>query len=351
MGFAPVVEGGGLGAADLVALLALLAALLVHFGWRVTFGPLFEFIASLLSPLRSIGIPFTSFNLGVIPDAFLHLDHTVSHITASWVHSLEEVWHRMLLWTAYVFTAQADELANLTYDLLVKLRLLHGRVSPAAIQAVTRPLFKSMTATLPAVKVIVKPATRQAVDHYPQLAARVSKLEREVAHAHSTTIDVIRPAPIARPGSTTRVIPGAVARPIPGLGTIEGQLDSLGKRVKGLGKYLSVGAVVGLIGATIFSRFDLGWLRCRGVNRVGKALCGLSGLIEQLALDAIDVLVVTNLCTIATALTKGARLFAPEIGYLVSLTEGLIKCQGASRPAQLSIATYAPPPSADLVTL
>ena len=314
-----VVAAPALGA--LAAFAAMCFLVFLYYAYGYSLGAV---LVALANFFRSIGFSlgwFGRISLAFIADGIESIDNSIRHALGSGIIATRAaglyLWH----YAAYAIRELGDTIADLAESTE---RALTRTVTVTIPRFVTHRLDWTYAHVL---------ALEKAVAHLP---ARVERIT--VEKVHTVTRTIVHDA---------AVVGGGIA--IPRIKPLERAVDMLEQKATALYKKLTVAGIIGLIGATIFDQFGLSWLKCRGVNRVGKSLCGLSGIIEKLALDAVDVLLVTNLCSVVTALTKGARLFAPEVSYLVSLTEGLIKCQGASRPAVLHVTTYTPPPASNLV--
>lgn len=150
-----------------------------------------------------------------------------------------------------------------------------------------------------------------------------------------TTAELDRIAKLA--AADVGAIPFPFASPWPRIRDLEHKLDNLYDASKKLVGGFTVAGIIGLIGATIFDQFGLGWLRCQGVGRIGRALCGLGGLIETLFADAIEALVVGDLCQITEAMAYAARQAEPIIIGFVNVENALIGCGGAQLPPELGV--------------
>lgn len=175
--------------------------------------------------------------------------------------------------------------------------------------------------------------------------ATIEALGKTVAHTAATLPRVItHEIAHTKPAVVHEAVAASTAIALPGLKQIEREQSDLAKWIRSHAKLLTVGGIVSLVGATIFKEFKLGWLRCRGVNKVGKALCGASGLIETLFADAIDALVVSDLCQVISAMSYAAKQFEPVLIGFVDLEDALIGCRGATKPELLNVPALSLPP-------
>lgn len=82
------------------------------------------------------------------------------------------------------------------------------------------------------------------------------------------------------------------------------------------------------------AKLGLSWARCSNVGKVGKALCGTpAGLVEELLGDALDVLVVADICLIAKVIEEAALAFEPALEELVALENFVCLGAGGSLPS------------------
>lgn len=284
----------GLGVGLLLTFAAFCGALLLRACWAATFGLIFSEIARAFHKIPKIGARVFGVGAqldlgGLLAKPFETVDNLVYHALGVLIAQTEHAWHKIIGWMAYILTATGEEIASLSYDTLAALHIVHQKVSPAAIQAATRPFVQHYVATLPAVHVALRPATKVAADHYPALQARVARLEHELSHVHSSTI--VLPAPAGTiprtkaPAATTPVV-----LPAPRVGEIDRALDWTKGQIGKLRKIATVAGIVGLTAAAL-GRLGLGWTRCSKVGKVGKQLCGMD---EQLlgALLADTLLIV-----------------------------------------------------------
>ena len=127
--------------------------------------------------------------------------------------------------------------------------------------------------------------------------------------------------------------------------------DAQRKRLALLEKALGALGLAALVDIGL-RKLDLGHLRCRNNRKIGKSLCGLPfSILEGLLGDALDVLLVTQLCRIVTLMTDGAKLAAPALDALVAMVDDLIRCTGSERPKAFPLAVYTPPSTASPLPL
>lgn len=138
-------------------------------------------------------------------------------------------------------------------------------------------------------------------------------------------------------------IPGVVALPKP-WGISAKQLRRYWRKIVNL---TTVGGAVGLVALALTSpKLGLGWLRCRNVGRVGRALCGLDkALLDLLLLGAVEAFIITDLCAFTDLLGKAAKAQVPGLMELVDVEDALVGCHGSEKPLLFNL------PPADLPPL
>jgi len=301
--------------------IAFLYACSYAYGW--SFGAMLQAIIAGIHKLPKVPLGFTSIGFDFLAAPFEAVDHAIRHALGKGIEAMQGVWNYAMGYMAHAISETAEAIAGTAEDTLRALDHFKRYVIPATIGALLGPVGQ------------IAYSLRHRIVHAIQVA--IAAALRELHRLEHLTV--------------TKAAAVAGVLPLPRLGRLERETDSLGKRLTNLAHRFSPAVVVGLIGATIFKSFDLGWLRCRGVGRVGKSLCGASGLIEALFADAIDVLLVTNLCELVTLMTKGARFAEPAIDQIVQNIDGLIQCQGATRPKAITVQWFAPPPATNPIAL
>jgi hypothetical protein len=293
-----VAVDAGLAVGLILAFFAFVCCLALRAGWSATLGLLFSEVARALHKIPTFGIGgvsipgigtigrFTVDVGGWVAKPFETADHLVYSSLGTAIAKSEHAWHECLSALAYVTAATGDEIARLSEETLHGLEWLHHKTSVPALWRDIRPLVHDVTSTLPTAKVIVRPATKAAVDAYPALARRVAHLEHELAHVGTRTI-VVPGKEIAKAadGTITRAMPAVLNPPL--IKPLEIDLSRLKARVGSLAKLLAPAAILGLV-ATAIGRLGLGWTRCSRVKDAGKHLCGMdAGLLESLLADTL----------------------------------------------------------------
>lgn len=313
----PVAVAIGFGALALVAFLYSLS-----YAYNYSIGAMLQAIVAGIKNLPRLNYHFGSINFDFLAAPFEAVDNAIRHAIGAGIIACESVWNYFFGYVSHLVIATGEAIAGVAEDAERKFAQLVAHDIPTS--------FKYRLAWLKAQVVSLEHRIGSTADTASKTAVgTVTKIEK---------VTVTKAAAVA----------GTIS--LPKIRAIDQAIDTLEGKTKSLYKKLTVAGIIGLIGATIFDQFGLSWLRCRGVGRVGRKLCGLSAVIEALAIDALDVLLISNLCEMVTVMTKGADFAAPAISRIVGMTDHLISCQGASRPKALAVASYAAPPSEDLVS-
>lgn len=102
-------------------------------------------------------------------------------------------------------------------------------------------------------------------------------------------------------------------------------------------------AVTGVFAGAVsiaLARIGFGFFRCRSWQRLGRRMtCGLGSLLETIVLDAIDVLLISDLCQITTYMVRVAqsRPVQDALNAIIAGTDELLQCQGVDRPPPLTV--------------
>ena len=316
----PLAGDAILGIATLGTVLVFLVCLGLREGWDHTIGYGLRWIANKAEGVViDLGWFGTYHVLGPIADAFRWIDHGISHALAVAALNTEKasawLWHL----TGRVFWWSVHETKHLALDAWHMFEHTYTVTIPDAAKWARRE------ATAVAHRLVAKEeAARHAADAELGHLAHVAEHDAKVGIAQ---------AEAALDWSEAQV--GALGDYIKGL---EGKVAQLARR-------LSPAALVGLIGATIFNDLGLGWLRCRNVNRMGRALCGIP---EQLLKDALELIagavLFQSLCEVMPLVTEAVDVVGLELVHAVHVA-GLGACSSKFPPpppmpkARLSLPT------------
>jgi hypothetical protein len=310
-----------LGAATMVLFLAAIICYGLREAWGHTIGHGLRWLAN---EIEDVGISLGWFGsihpFGFLASALRSVDHVVAHALAVAALNTENAATTMWHMTASVFWWTVHETKSLAVD------TFHA-------------IEHAVTVTVPDA---AKWARREAVSEAHRLVHREAALRRaadaELRHlAHVADADAlhgIRAAEHALDWSEAEV------------GHIGREINGLRARLRAIERALSPAAIVALIGATIFKTFDLGWLRCSNVGRMGRFLCGLPlGLLEDLFAVEIIALVASDICDFANSVETIALRFQGALFALVDVENALVGCHGADAPPDLSLPPDHLPPT------
>lgn len=318
-----------IGLVDLGVLLALALLIALSYAYNYTLGAAIVGIAKAIGSLRLPGIVGGGRVLGFAADALEKIDHSIRHSLGVGIEAMQATWNECISYTAQAFHWIGKEIASLSHDTAQAVEgLMLGQVKPW----VNRRLVAALAAVA-------------------ALKARVLALERSTVAHVTRAVHVVehKTMVIARAISVPNV--GAIPRAIPKLAHLEREMTALERWVKAHAPLLTVTAVTGLLSAVMFRRLGLSWLRCKGVGRVGRSLCGASGLIEALYAGAITAFAVSDLCRFAYGIERAAETIRPLMLEFVDVENALFGCSSADFPKPLVIAPTSPTPVIDAVAL
>lgn len=120
-----------------------------------------------------------------------------------------------------------------------------------------------------------------------------------------------------------------------------------------LRKHSAALSIAGITAATAVAldRLGGGWIRCEANKLLGRANCSNgSDLWRKLLGDALDALLITDLCEMVALMAATARVFEPVLIGFVDVEDALIGCHGASKPPALNVPALSLPPVTGLLT-
>lgn len=318
-----------LGLVDLGVLLALAFLIALSYAYRYTLGAAIIGISRALGSIR-IPTPIGSVRVfGFAADALKKIDDLVMHSLGVGIAAMQATWNEAVSYTATVFHWIGKEIADLAYDTTSAIEgLAVGQVKPYISKRLA-----GMLAVVAALKARVLVLERQTV----ALAEREARLAKAQAQAVEHAIAV--------PGVD------AIPKAIPGIKWLDDAARSTRSQLKHLARYLTPAGIIGLVGATTFGAFGLGWLRCKGVGRVGRSLCGLSSVIEALYAGTLAAFAVTDLCRFAYGIERVAESIRPLMLEWVDVENALLGCSSASYPRDFTLPKSSPTPVVDAVAL
>lgn len=330
----------------IVVPLAMLCGLVIAFGLayfadkivRALFGGVSSAIgwipwlgSKVTGPIHSIEARLT----GALGDAIAGIDTRMGR-------SLHEL--------AAVFEWIGSEIERNASTLLTVVQALTGTVTYGELRAALADIRR------------VTSALRHRADH---ALADIARLERAVEHAAAGKIgaaihDATRPiagelqaverATLPRIRAVENELAGVVEPDIAALRerarTLEQEAIRAFEWARGQWKVLSVGAVAAAV-AVALERLGLGWVKCRNVGRVGRAICGLpTRLLEDLLAGVFDVLLIADLCQLTKLLviTAESAPVQEALGGLIAGIDALLLCQKVGTPPPLTGYSAALPP-------
>ena len=283
----PFIGDAVLGILTLGTFLVFIVCFGLSQGWDHTIGYGLRWLAHQIRGV-TLDVYFWSVHpLDFLADGLDWIDKAISHWLAVAALNTQNAAFSMWHLTADVFWWSVHETKTLAVDTYHALEHVVGVTVPDAAKWAYRESVAKARALVNREAAIARAAERE-----------LSKL----AHvAEADALHGVREAEHALDWSEAKV------------GQLDRYIDRLEARVGRLARQLSPAAIVGLIGATIFTEFGLGWLRCANVGKAGKTLCGLG-------LDALDALLVGTLAVVGSI-------------SLVSLTNELIALSDEIVPA------------------
>lgn len=255
-----------------------------------TLGALLTSVAQWFINAGNLGIPILGTALTDIGHGIAALDNTIRDAIGQGIEALGEPLVGILSRSATALEAIGQTAADV------------GTATDQALQRMLR-------ATIPAL-IVAKIASLASEVHVGNTITHVitrtipGKIERvaAVTKVYPVTVERVAGLPaLVDAAVDSALAAAAIPHAIPRVGDISTGIESAWQEIKRLGKYATVGGLIGLVGATVFSHFGLGWLRCSNTNKVGKALCGfntsrLEALLAGLAvfLGTLDLVVFAN---------------------------------------------------------
>lgn len=318
-----------IGLVDLGVFLALAFLIALSYAYRYSLGAALVALANVIGAVRLPGILGGGRIFGFLADALTGIDNEIRHALGVGIAALQTTWNEAVSYTAQAIHWIGHEIGALAHDTAQAVETLSVRQVTNVYKKVNPGLARRVGALAAAVAAL----TRQ-LEHVIAREAHVAKAKAQaVEHA------------IAHPDI------GAIPRALPGLKWIEHSAGWVRGELKRLSRVLTPAGIIGLIGATTFGAFGLGWLRCKGVNRVGRALCGLTGVIEALALDALTAFAAIDLCWFVRGVEAAAENIRPLLLAFVDVENALIGRCGGEAAKPLVLRDVSPTPVHDALTL
>jgi hypothetical protein len=276
----PVAGSAILGLLALATFLVFLVCLGLKEGWDHTIGYGAHWIADKIRDISFSAWIFGTvrpfeFVADVIVDASDWVAHWLAVAALNTESGAITLWH----WTAELFWWSVHETKALAVD------TWHALEHTVVVTVPDAAKWAYREASAVAHRITnVEAAARRAADRELGHVAHLALAEAELG---------VHKAEAALDWSEAEV--GALGR----------ELGGLKARVEAIARQLSPAAIVALIGATIFTEFGLGWLRCSQVGRLGRSICGMPAhLLEDLVGLLADVVFVAAICEILPLLEE-----------------------------------------------
>lgn len=320
----------------LMALLGCFVCMGLRYGWIHTFGWLLEKLADALHfKILGHGIDFG----GPIRYANAVVLNQLEGMAEGFQASAGYFLHA----AAYLFAWGLGETAHLAEETLHFGRWLTHIHLPRyvrwAVTALVPPLLIARLAGLvqryvmPRVAKLIAGAahdTRVVVERLPiALGRELARDERAIAHLQAQVGAIAGHVPVALPHSypTPWKLWRGLTRRAARIERRLGRLESL----------LGVAGFAAIMAKTL----GLPDWRCltRGnVGRLSRALCGLDkALVDLFLLGTAEVMIASDLCSFAQAMTAAAKTAEPLLMDFVNVEQALIHCPSASYPEKLAV--------------
>lgn len=303
--------------APLIAMAVVTAAILFLAIYKATFGALIQAAITLMEK-ATVSVLHVSFNpFSPIITPLRVFDNYAYTALGNLIQADRIIWTHFVHWNAYAWQEVSGAIADVAQDGSNALGALRRATIPLLIGGATIPLIRRLTGLESRVT---------ALEHVPSHV--ITSVER-VVEAKTTVVKPVTVEHITKVvESRVAATAGAIANPWPRIRDVEHDASEAWQGVKRIGKTLTPAGILGLVGAAVIGQMGLGWTRCKGVGRVGKSLCGISGLIESLFLDAVDALLIGNLCYLIEVSTVAAATISPVITEYGDELNVLLKCRG-----------------------
>jgi hypothetical protein len=307
MGLAPVAPEAGLSVGLILLAVACVFLLALNKVYKFSVGALLSAMADMVSSLPHVSIlghkvpPWDALANGIT-----ELDNYVLQGIGAGIQWTEGGLHAVLGAMTWLLQETADQVAGLAEDTYKAFNTVKRYLIPALIGAAIAKIHPQLTYVTQKVKnVITHPVqavhttVRVIAPGLKALEGKVSALEAKVAAIGAAAPAIVTSPPISITIPRPTAIPGDITKGI----------DSLWKRVRGIGKTLTPTGIVALVaGAT--GLLGLSWGRCAKANKLGKNVCGLNDdLLEGLL--ASTVVVASSISIVEFA--KACQAFEPTV--------------------------------------
>ena len=245
--------------ADLTALLIVVLASMLLFGYKISIGAMLQLLAKVLDVSILTKHPF-----GFLSDAVLKIDSEIRNALGQFVLGSHWVWDKVLNANAYVWS----ELSHVVADLAV---------------ATERGLKHGASWTWHQIKAAY---ITPLIQDYHTLSRLLHEARAEVnhlAHATTTTVPNITRKYVDRSKHIIEIkvaaIPSAIGHAaggaLPRIRPLEREVTSIEKWVKSHGKLLTEVGIAGLVAGAL-SRLGYSQRQCSRMKKYTNGICGMN---------------------------------------------------------------------------
>jgi len=311
---APAAPIAGLAAALWLVVIAWAVLFGIKYAYDYTFGAFLRGLADATRDIRWIG--------GKIAATFDSMDHFVQSRIADGLDGLEASAARLWDGLAWLVRETGDALVDFGTDVHAAIAGVVGGEIPTQIKAGTAPIDRRLdgvnrrTTERARAEALVRARGIDAVNKRigELVLPRIRALDQTVA-------DVI--------GFTRR---------------------NLAIRLSRLEKLIAAGAI-GAVAVAAMTRVFPYW-QCTNVRRFNRSLCRLPiGLLDDLLGVGLAVLVMSDVCRMASLMRQAAEAALPALRGLVAVVDAATQCTSFPKPLALPLAATELPASENLVGL
>lgn len=286
--------------------IACVLLLALNKAWQYTLGALLTTMANMVSGLPHVTVfgtkvpPWDALAAGVT-----ELNNYVLQAIGYGIAETEAGLHAVIGWMVWIFQATADEVAGLAEDTGRAFQFVRRSLIPTLITAALlgptsalRLLQGQVGQLLRNPAQVVHKTVRVLAPGLAALQGRVRALEAKVE-----AIGAAAPAAVLAP-------PISITIPKPGVAVDEltRGIDAIKKKLGRVTRVLSPVGIAGLVAGALLATLKLPWLKCRNVDKAGRALCGLNADVLEGMLAGLVALFGTF------ALVEFAKYLIPVAG-------------------------------------
>lgn len=297
MAFVPAAPEAGLSFGLILLAIACVFLLALNRVWKFTVGALLSAMASMVSSLPHVTIlgkqvpPWNALASGLT-----ELDNYVLEAIGVGIQQTERGLHALIGAMTWLLQETADQLAGLAEDTARAFDYTKRILIPALLGVALAPIVRQISHLGAQTKTIILHPTTIVRKTVQVVTPGLKALEGKVSALEARVAAIGAAAPAAIPAL---VPPISLPKPTALPGDISRGLDSLWKRVRGIGKTLTPAGIAGLVLAST-AAVGLTWTRCSNTRKHGQNLCGMNpDLLETLLADTLLVLGTVSLIEFA----------------------------------------------------